>query len=72
MKPDNFLAWFPVIMRYGALIGVFYETVFEQFDRPTLLALFGAMLGLSEVAAAVREAKSNGKSKSQEPQPNED
>ena len=28
------------------LLGVIYETVLEQVDRPALLALFGGMLGL--------------------------
>lgn len=57
MRPDSWLAWFPVVLRYGALAGVFYETVFEQFDRPGLLMLFGAMLGLGEVAQAFGTAK---------------
>lgn len=29
-----------------ALIGVIHETYFTNFDRPALLALFGAMMGL--------------------------
>lgn len=53
MTPELWLRWFPVLLRYGALAGVFYETVFEQFDRPYLLALFGAMLGIGEVGAGV-------------------
>ena len=51
--PEWWLRWFPVVLRYGALAGVLYETVFEQFDRPYLLALFGAMLGIGEVGAGV-------------------
>lgn len=54
MKPDTWLAWFPVMLRYGALAGVFYETMFEQFDRPYLLALFGAMLGVGELVQGIR------------------
>lgn len=54
MTPETWLRWFPVLMRYGALAGVLYETVVETFDRPYLLALFGAMLGAGEVANAVR------------------
>lgn len=30
----------------GGLIGVFHETVFTKADRPTLLLLFAAMMGL--------------------------
>jgi hypothetical protein len=30
----------------GGLGGVFYETVFTKADRPTLLILFAAMMGL--------------------------
>lgn len=30
----------------AGLAGVFYETVFDKTDRPTLLLLFGAMMGL--------------------------
>lgn len=57
MSPENWLAWFPVLLRYGALAGVLYETIFEQFDRPYLLALFGAMLGLGEVTKAVQATR---------------
>ncbi len=57
MTPDRWLAWFPVLLRYGALAGVFYETIFEQFDRPYLLALFGAMLGLGEFVQAARSSR---------------
>lgn len=53
MKPETFDAWFPRLLKVGAAVGVAYETLWEQFDRPYLLALFGAMLGLGEVVAAV-------------------
>lgn len=52
--PDAFLAWFPVVMRYGALVGVAHQTLWARFDRPTLLGLYGLMLGFSEVAEAVK------------------
>lgn len=52
--PDTLLAWFPVVMRYGALIGVLHQAVWAKFDRPSLLALYGAMLGLSEVVEALK------------------
>lgn len=51
------MAWFPVIMRYGALIGVAHQAIFAKFDRPALLALYGAMLGLGEVVAALKGGK---------------
>jgi hypothetical protein len=57
VKPETFLAWFPVALRYGALIGVAYETVFEQFDRPYLLGLFGTMLAGGEIARGYAIAK---------------
>jgi hypothetical protein len=61
LDPETFLAWFPVVMRYGALIGVLHQAVWENFDRPYLLAVYGAMMGLGELAAAVREQRTNGK-----------
>ena len=57
--PENFLAWFPVVMRYGALLGVFHQAVWVELERPSLLALYGAMLGLSEVAEALKEVSAS-------------
>jgi hypothetical protein len=51
---SRLLDWFPVLARYGGLIGVFYEAVYQKLDRPYLLALFGAMMGLSELSRAMR------------------
>lgn len=34
------------VLFVGGLLGVAYETLLEQVDRPALLALFGGMLGL--------------------------
>lgn len=34
------------IMFFGGLAGVIYETLATAIDRPVLLALFGAMMGL--------------------------
>ena len=39
---------FPVVMKYAGLAGVFYEMVWAEVDRPYLLALFGAMMGLGQ------------------------
>lgn len=58
--PESFLAWFPVVMRYGALAGVLHQALWKNFDRPSLLAVYGAMMGLGELAAAIREQR-NGK-----------
>lgn len=57
MTPESWLAWAPVATRYGALAGILYETVFEGVDRPALLALFGAMLGMNEIASAARQTR---------------
>lgn len=35
-----------ILLFVGGMAGVFYETVFVKVDRPTLLLLFAAMLGL--------------------------
>lgn len=40
-------AW-PWVLRTVGLLGVIYETLVENFDRPTLLAVFAAMMGLSD------------------------
>jgi hypothetical protein len=39
-------AYRDVILFFAGLSGVAYETVGEHADRPTLLLLFGAMMGL--------------------------
>lgn len=54
------MVWWPVVIRVSALVGVFHQAVFARFDRPYLLALYGAMLGLSEVGAALRGRDRNG------------
>lgn len=48
---DTLTAAFPLLLRYVGLLGAVYETVFEHADRPALLMLFGAMMGLSTLAA---------------------
>ena len=53
LTPDVFLRWFPVIVRYGAIVGVAHQALFASFDRPYLLALYGAALGLNELAQAI-------------------
>jgi hypothetical protein len=58
--PERALAWFPVFVRYGALIGVAVEAIIsignrQLPERPYLLALYGAMLGLTEIAEALRD-----------------
>lgn len=34
------------VLFVAGLAGIFYETVFQDADRPTLLLLFAAMVGL--------------------------
>lgn len=60
-KPQaNRSAWdvldarFPVAMKYAGLVGVAYETLWEQIDRPYLLGLFGTMMGIGQVAQALQ------------------
>lgn len=38
--------WRNAVLFIGGIAGVFYETVFQSSDRPYLLVLFGAMMGL--------------------------
>jgi ABC-type xylose transport system permease subunit len=35
-----------MVLFVGGLLGILYETVVEQIDRPALLAVFAGMLGL--------------------------
>lgn len=35
-----------LVLFVAGLLGIGYETVFEHFDRPTLLIIFGSMSGL--------------------------
>lgn len=46
-KPALERAW-PWIIRFGGLAIAFYETLFENADRPSLLLLAAGMLGLPE------------------------
>lgn len=44
----------------SGLAGVFYETVFDKADRPTLLLLFGAMMGLPAFLRSDEQVRSKG------------
>jgi hypothetical protein len=35
-----------MVLFVGGFLGIAYETLVEQVDRPALLAVFGGMLGL--------------------------
>lgn len=48
-------------MFFGGLAGVLYETVATSVDRPVLLALFGAMMGLPFFIRADERRNGNGK-----------
>jgi hypothetical protein len=56
----------PAIIKLVALVGVGYETIGEEFDRPYLLALFGAMLGIGEVVQAATSRSKNGNGSTEE------
>jgi hypothetical protein len=67
------LSWFPVLMRYGGLSGVaFVAVVWLLTERvePSLLALFGGMMGVGEGVDALRElvaGRSQEQQQSEEP-----
>lgn len=46
MKRPTFLQVRSTLLFVGGLAGVAYVTLVDQTDRPTLLIMFGAMLGL--------------------------
>lgn len=46
MKPPTFVQLRTTVLFFGGLVGVAYETIVSQADRPTLLILFAAMMGL--------------------------
>lgn len=46
IKVPSFKTFRTVTLFVGGLIGVGYETVVEHTDRPTLLVVFTAMMGL--------------------------
>ncbi len=59
MRRESLLAWFPVVLRYGGLVGalVFVPAVWVLTDRlePALIAMFSAMWGFGEGVDAMRE-----------------
>ena len=55
MKPETWLSWLPVVTRIVALLGVAYQVLIVDFDRPYLLMLLGAMLGLAEIGTALKQ-----------------
>lgn len=50
-----------IVLFIGGLIGVMHETVFAATERPTLLILFAAMLGLPAFLQQAKGDKSVGK-----------
>jgi choline-glycine betaine transporter len=59
MKP-NWQNSRDIILFFGGLAGVFNETVLTSTERPTLLILFAAMMGLP---AFLRQDEKNGNGK---------
>jgi hypothetical protein len=51
----------------AGLAGVFYETIFDKADRPTLLLLFGAMMGLPAFLRTDEQVRSRHSSNSLPP-----
>ena len=56
MRPDPWTTWWPrlrdAMLFFGGMAGIAYETAWEHIDRPELLILFGAMVGLPGVVRA--------------------
>lgn len=46
LRPPTFVQFRTGVLFLGGLAGVAYETLVNQSDRPTLLIMFGAMMGL--------------------------
>lgn len=46
-KPRRGILW-AFVLRAVGLAGIVYETTQQKSDRPSLLILFGAMIGLPE------------------------
>lgn len=46
IKVPTFVQFRTAVLFLGGLAGVAYETLVNQSDRPTLLIMFGAMMGL--------------------------
>lgn len=57
-RRSSLLQWFPVLTRYGGLIGVafvaFVWLLTNRFE-PALLAFFGGMIGVGEGVDALKE-----------------
>lgn len=58
MDRRSLLEWFPVINRYGGILGVVFVAVVwlvtNRFE-PGLLAFFGGMIGLGEGVDALKD-----------------
>lgn len=58
-RRESLLAWFPVLLRYGGLVGglLFVPLVWLLTNRlePALIAFFTTMLGLGEGTDALRD-----------------
>lgn len=67
MKP-NWQNSRDIILFFGGLAGVFNETVLTNTERPTLLILFAAMMGLP---AFLRQDDKNGKAPPLPPPPSQ-
>lgn len=60
------------ILFAAGLAGVFYCTVFDKAERPTLLLLFGAMMGLPAFLRTDEQVRSKAKRPAVAPPKDED
>lgn len=49
------LDWWPIISRYGGLLGVIWSIAIDQMQHPQALVLFGGMMGLDQVVGAQKK-----------------
>lgn len=66
MNPARWPALRDILLFFGGLAGVFHETVIAVGERPTLLILFAAMMGLP---AFLRQDDKGDKDKKDSPTP---
>jgi hypothetical protein len=66
MNSSGWDVWWPrtraVTLFFAGLSGIAYETFWEHTDRPELLILFGAMVGLEGVIRADKARRNGGAS----------
>jgi hypothetical protein len=56
MRPQELFTW-NNFLRLAGLVGIGHETLIASQERPTLLVLFGAMIGLPSFLTKDKESK---------------